>query len=206
MATRAVTQQILFHPRPIFYQELRPLCFCGLKLRKKVAECVACRQWYHWGCLGVSEKYIKAAKNWKCGYCREKPGADGMCEWKMDVSEDAKKKKKVAPARHVDDTPLARGVSDDGDEWRDVGLRAWADIVAAAKEGGKTINGKMLAMRKRAEKLVKEGGHHVVDQMSAVGLQVRGVDDTLVDDLMGQGLLPEADDPVPEIAQQDDDG
>ena len=56
------------------------------------------------------------------------------------------------------------------------------------------------------EKLVKEGGHHVVDQMSAVGLQVRGVDDTLVDDLMGQGLLPEADDSGPEIAVQDDDG
>jgi hypothetical protein len=41
---------------------------------------------------------------------------------------------------------------------------------------------------------VKEGGHHVVDEMTAVGLQLREVDDELVDDLLGQGLLDEDED------------
>ena len=50
---------------------------------------------------------------------------------------------------------------------------------------------------------MKEGGHHVVDQMGAVGLQVRGVDDA---HLLGQGLLPEEGDPAAEDGEEEDEG
>ncbi len=53
---------------------------------------------------------------------------------------------------------------------------------------------------------MKEGGHHVVDQMGAVGLQVRGVDDALIGDLLGQGLLPEEGDPAAEDGEEEDEG
>jgi hypothetical protein len=46
---------------------------------------------------------------------------------------------------------------------------------------------------------VKEGGHHVVDEMTAAGLQLREVDDELIDDLLGQGLLDEDEEQVSDV-------
>jgi hypothetical protein len=36
---------------------------------------------------------------------------------------------------------------------------------------------------------VKEGGHHIIDEMVLGDVQARGVDNTMVDDLVGLGLL-----------------
>ena len=60
-----------------------------------------------------------------------------------------------------------------------------------AKAGGRAINLEIQANKRKAQKIVKEGGHHVVDEMTAAGLQLREVDDELIDDLLGQGLLDE---------------
>ncbi len=66
----------------------------------------------------------------------------------------------------------------------------------------------MLALKKRAEKLVKESGHHIIDEMAAVGLQVRDVDQALVNDLrarmLQENLLQEEDDPDASAAENED--
>ncbi len=171
-----------------------------------MALCETCNQWYHAACIGMTLEELDAEEDWKCGYCREKPGHDGMCEWKLDIPQGKRKRSKVAPARAVADTPRARGVDPEEDDLRDAGPRSWDDAVALAKSGGKAINVKMLALRKRAEKIVKEEGHHVVDEMGAVGLQARGVDGPPIDDLIGQDMLAEDDDPEGDIAEEDDSG
>ncbi len=99
--------------------------------------------------------------------------------------------KKVAPERHIKDSPRARGVGPDDDDLLEVGPKTWQDVVELAKAGGRAINLEMQANKRKAQKIVKEGGHHVVDEMTAVGLQLREVDDELIDDLLGQGLLDE---------------
>ncbi len=62
----------------------------------------------------------------------------------------------------------------------------WQDVVELAKAGGRAINLEMQANKRKAQKIVKEGGHHVVDEMTAAGLQLREVDDELIDDLLGK--------------------
>ena len=91
---RNVTQQILFHPEQIHHQAKRPRCFCKVKNESNMALCESCGQWYHFGCLGVTEQEIEAANDWKCGYCVGKPGVDGMCEWKMAILQGNRKRKK----------------------------------------------------------------------------------------------------------------
>jgi hypothetical protein len=71
--------------------------------------------------------------------------------------------------------------------------RSWQDVIDIAKAGGRAINLEMQANKRKAQKIVRGGGHHVVDEMTAVGLQLREVDDELIDDLLGQGLLDEDD-------------
>jgi hypothetical protein len=202
-AVPLLTTHVVFHPQPIFHQAKRPRCFCGIKSEKDMALCDTCLQWFHFACLGLSGKELQAIDDWKCGYCRGKPDQDGMCEWKMPIPQGDRKRKKVAPKRHVDDTPCARGVADDQDDMRDVGPRTWDDTVADARKGGKAINVKMVALKRRAEKLVKEGGHHIVDEMGAVGLQAREVNQVLVNDLLQENLLE--DDEEPEAAAEADE-
>jgi hypothetical protein len=193
-ATDTVTDQILFHPEKLRHWEKRRRCFCKVKSEQNMTLCETCWQWYHLGCVGLSAEEAHAAVDWKCGYCIGKPGADGMCSWKLAIPQGNRKRKKVAPERDSKDTPRARGVGADEDDLQEVGPRSWQDVVDIAKAGGRAINLEMQANKRKAQKIVKERGHHVVDEMTAVGLQLREVDDELIDDLLGQGLLDEDED------------
>ena len=195
-ATGAVTNQILFHPEKLRHWEKRRRCFCKAKSEEKMMLCESCWQWYHYGCVGLSAKEAHEAVDWKCGYCRGKPGADGKCSWKLDIPQGKRKRKKVAPERHIKDSPRARGVGPDDDDLLEVGPKTWQDVIELAKAGGRAINLEMQANKRKAQKIVKEGGHHVVDEMTAAGLQLREVDDELIDDLLGQGLLDEDEEQV----------
>lgn len=198
--TKHVTDQILFHPETIYHREKRRRCFCKVKAEKEMVFCGGCSQWYHLGCVGLSEEQARAAVGWRCGYCISVPKGDGMCSWKLAIPQGDRKRKKVAPDRHKDDTPKKRGVQEHQDDFHFVGPKTWDDVKLSAREGGRQINLKMLAQKAKARKIVKEGGHHVVDEMSAAGLQAREVDDVLVDDLLGQGLLDEEDDSEDEVS------
>jgi len=201
-----LTGQVVFHPLTIVRDEKRLLCFCKKKSSSNMGFCDGCNQWYHFACLGLTVKDLERAADWRCGYCRAKPDNDGMCEWKMTIPKGPGKRAKVAPKRHFRDTPAARGAGPETVEMVQVGPVTWDDTVAEAKKGGKTINGKMLAFKKRAEKLVQEGGHHIVDEMGAAGLQARSVDQVLVNDLIQENLLRDEVEPEAEIEEEDDSG
>ncbi len=202
-ATGAVTNQILFHPEKLRHWEKRRRCFCRAKSELKMMLCETCWQWYHYGCVGLSAQEASKAAGWKCGYCLGKPGADEMCTWKLKIPQGKRKREKVASDRHIKDSPRARGVGPDDDDMLEVGPRTWQDVVELAKAGGRAINLEMQANKRKAQKIVKEGGHHVVDEMTAAGLQLREVDDELIDDLLGQGLLDE-DEEQQSAADSDD--
>jgi hypothetical protein len=198
-ATDTVTNQILFHPEKLRHWEKRRRCFCKVKSEEKMMLCETCWQWYHFGCVGLSAQEASQAVDWKCGYCLGKPVADGMCSWKLDIPQGNRKRKKVAPERHIKNSPRARGVSPDDDDLLEVGPTTWQDVIELAKAGGRAINLEMQANKRKAQKIVKEGGHHVVDEMTAAGLQLREVDDELIDDLLGQGLLDEDEEQVSDV-------
>jgi hypothetical protein len=54
------------------------------------------------------------------------------------------------------------------------------------------------------EKLVEEGGHHLVDAVGMAGLDVRAVDEAMIDEMLGAGLAEE-DEVVAEVPVAEDD-
>jgi hypothetical protein len=92
-----------------------------------------------------------------------------MCKWKLKIPQGKRKREKVAPERHIKDSPRARGVGPDDDDLLEVGPTTWQDVVEMANAGGRAINLEMQANKRKAQKIVKEGGHHVVDEMTAAG-------------------------------------
>ena len=115
--TKHVTDQILFHPETIYHREKRRRCYCKLKSELEMVFCGGCSQWYHLDCVGLSEEQARAAVDWRCGYCLSAPKGDGMCSWNLVIPQGKRKRKKVAPDRHKDDTPKKRGVQEDQDDF-----------------------------------------------------------------------------------------
>jgi hypothetical protein len=91
----------------------------------------------------------------------------------------------VPPVRNVNATPRAQGLNTDADATLD----SWGEILAYCGESGQKLNLEMRENRKKAAELVKSAGHHVGDEMSAGGLATRVVDDRLVDEFVGIGLI-----------------
>lgn len=54
------------------------------------------------------------------------------------------------------------------------------------------------------EKLVEEGGHHLVDAVGMAGLDVRAVDEAMIDEMLGAGLV-EDDEVVAEVPVAEDE-
>ncbi len=202
--SKIVSKVLLFHPDKIRRDIPRQRCFCNTKSNGQMLLCEACDEWYHFRCIGVTEEEARAADNWQCGYCVGRPDADGNRDWTLAIPQGKRKKAKVAPARNDADTPRARGVQPHGDEVVHQGPSSWADCVALAREGGRKINMTEAKYKKKAMQIVKQGGHHVVDAVTLGGVQARGVDATLVDDLIGQGMLEADEDDEADAADDDD--
>ena len=163
--------------------------------------CDGCNEWFHFDCVGITAEAAQGDDNWRCGYCRGQLGPDGKRVWNLPVPQGKRKRQKVAPTRSDADTPKQRGVNPENNEEL-VGPASWEDIVSLAREGGRKINEKEAKLKRRAAVLVKEGGHHVVDEMALGGVAARGVDNILVDDFLGLGMLE--DDDEGELADDDD--
>lgn len=187
--SKVAADVILFHPETFRHQEKRQACYCGAKSNDKMVQCDHCDEWFHCACIGVSEQQARQEENWGCGYCRAVPDADGNCTWQLEIPQGGRKRPRVAPTRNVRDTPKAKGLDVSGKDLVWVGPRNWEEVVAMAREGGRAINLEMKVQKGRAAKVVKEGGHHIVDEQTAAGLQAREVDNALVDDLLHQGML-----------------
>ena len=70
---------------------------------------------------------------------------------------------------------------------------SWDGKVKEVKELARRSAIKKRKLTEAVEQLVAEGGHHVVDAEGAAGLEMRPVDDGLVDELVGAGVVDEAD-------------
>ena len=187
--SKEVNGRILFHKEQLRHEIDRRRCFCKAKSNGKMTLCDHCNEWYHHVCLGITEDEARDLHDWRCGYCLDTAPVNGLCEWKSRIGQEGRKRPRVAPKRHISDTPRAHGVLPFGMEQVVVGPSSWGEIVALAKEEGKKIN---LAEKRRlanVAKLVKEGGHHVVDAVGAEGVEARAADSTLADELLHLGLL-----------------
>jgi hypothetical protein len=66
---------------------------------------------------------------------------------------------------------------------------SWEGKVAEIKELSRRATIKKRKLKEAVQVLVDEGGHHVMDEEGMAGLEVRGVDDGLVDEMVGAGLV-----------------
>lgn len=153
--------------------------------------CESCDEWYHLDCVGMTKQEADAAVDWECGYCQSDADEGGNREWKLEIPQGASKRKRVAKPRNDASSPKARGVKPDGDEIVEVGPTTWDACVALAQAGRKKIHEAELIYKRKASKIVKEGGHHVVDQMALGGVERQGVSNALVADLIAIGEIDE---------------
>ncbi len=70
-----------------------------------------------------------------------------------------------------------------------VGPADWAEIRQLVRDDGKKINLEEQRKKRKVEVILKEGVHHVADEMTSAGLALRAADETLADDMEGLGLL-----------------
>lgn len=117
-----------------------------------------------------------------------------MQTWNLEIPQGKRKRVRVAKPREASQTPRALGIEPFGDDLINVGPRTWDDIVLLAQEGGKKIREAEARYKRKAAALVKEGGHHIVDQMSLGGVVHQGVTKELVADLIAVGELEEEED------------
>jgi hypothetical protein len=188
-ATEQLQRVILLHPDPIRHEKERKYCFCKKNATRDMVLCDECHEWYHHTCVGLDEEQARADDDWCCGYCVGDPDESGNRTWQLEIPQNGKKRKKAAPDRNDDDTPKALGYPPEQKVKVKVGPADWAEIQAAVRDGGKKINLEEQRKKRKVEAILKEGGHHVVDEMSAAGLAQRAVDGPLVDDLEVLGLL-----------------
>lgn len=189
--TAELNSTILLHPEPIVHRVPRQRCFCHRKSDGKMCLCESCDEWYHLDCVGMTEQQAKAAVDWKCGYCRSDPDEKGNREWNLGIPQGAHKRKRVAKPRNDANSPKAKGVPTGGSEMVEQGPASWDACVALVVAGRKKIQEAELIYKRKAVKIVNEGGHHVVDQMTLGGVERQGVSHALVADLVAIGEIDE---------------
>lgn len=191
-ATRKLQSVMLFSPDPIRHERERKYCFCRTNASKEMILCDECHEWYHFKCVGMDEEAAAGDDAWQCGYCMDEADEDGNRSWKLDIPPGKRKKKRTAPERNDDETPKALGFEPEKRAKVKMGPKDWDAIKLITAEGGKKINMEEERKKKKAEKLVKELGHHIVDEMTSAGLAMRNVDGPLIDDLEELGFLDDA--------------
>lgn len=188
-ANEKLQRVFLMHPDPIRHKVERKYCICKTKADKKMVCCDECDEWFHYRCVGISEEAAKAARDWRCGYCRSNPDDEGNRTWSLKIREGKRKRKTVALVRNDDDTPKALQFDASVTNMVEVGPKSWSEIAQQTQMGARKINLEEARRRKQAKKILNEGGHHVVDEVTLGGVGPRQVDGALVDDLLELGLL-----------------
>jgi hypothetical protein len=179
---------VLFHPEPIAIELPSRMCVCGKDERKKgrktkaMTQCDECLEWFHNDCAGIRDDFNAAENDWKCEWCQDVPDREGYQRWKTD--------RKKAKKRHIRDKPKARGAQPGGEalpQWS--APRQWEDKVAEVKELARRVAIKKRKLNEAVQQLVDERGHHMVDAEGMDGLDMRPIDDGLVDEMVGAGLV-----------------
>lgn len=188
-AIKKLQRVLVMHPDPIRREVVRKYCYCKTIPNAKMILCDNCNEWYHHACVGMDEEEARAAEDWRCGYCLAEPDDEGNRKWTLPLPKVTSKRRKHPASRNDDETPCALGLDPNKRNKILVGPGSWDEIKALTRAEGQRINLEEQRKKKQALKVLGQGGHHVVDEMSSAGLSLRPVDGTLVDDLEGQGLL-----------------
>lgn len=189
-AISRLSRVVLFNPDPIC-KELPPqYCVCGQgerrggKKTKHMVQCVECWQWFHFDCVGLGDEADIDGVDWKCEWCSSAIDQNGRQRW---ISG-----RKKAKLRHFKDTPKHQGGVLGGDPpIRYSNPRSWDDKVLQVQELARRAAIKKRKLTEAVEVLVNEGGHHLVDAEGMAGLELRPVDDGMVDEMVGAGLVEE---------------
>lgn len=179
---------VLLHPDPILLELDQKLCVCRKGERKRggkdmrMIQCDDCFEWFHWDCAKLSNDFDAGEGQWICEWCTNGPDDKGYMRWKSG--------RKKAKLRHINDTPKAQGVQQ-GDEVpkRYSAPPSWEGKVEEVRELSQRQAVKKRKLRVAVQELVDGGGHHMADAEGADGLEPRAVDDGLVDEIVGAGLI-----------------
>jgi PHD-finger len=185
-AVNELRSVFLVHPDPIFTKVEGHGCYCRNKMTDQMVQCDDCWEWYHFKCVEETKENLQAIQKYICKFCRDKVDSDGWQKWLVK-----KKPKDVEYKRKIKDTPKANGVSMDSDRKECKMGSNWAELVENLQKKAVANNKKDQVQKKRAEKIIKEGGHHVVDQIASAGVRLRNVTPALIDEMEGNGLLDE---------------
>ncbi len=180
---------LLFHPKPIWMTVTRKFCRCRTDKKDDLVQCGTCLEWFHYGCVDEDVESLNLMDDFMCGWCKSPLSDKGKREWKfkrLDAAGKGRRKVPKVKARKDSKTPRALQLLDEPQE---LGPRSWDAVCAEAAVLAKQINQKDKDRKIQANRLVKKGGHHVVDQMGFGGVVPRNVDAELIADLAGAGLL-----------------
>lgn len=179
---------VLFHPDEICKAVPAKYCVCGKGERKagakslKMIQCDECLEWFHSDCAGLSDAEVDTAGDWKCEWCINGADKEGNQRW---IS--GRKRPKL---RHVNDRPVQHGAIVGHDRPQAYSApRDWEGKVAEVKELSRRKAVKKRKLEVAVQGLVDEGGHHVVDAEGLNGLVRRTVDENLVDEMVGAGMV-----------------
>lgn len=175
---------VLFHPKPLEEKLPPEYCYCkrGERLKGKnptsMVQCVGCWEWFHYDCVGVAEGTDLTNVQWKCGWCVEQPDKNGKHRW---VPPEFVKGK----LRHWKDVPrLKGGVLGGTPPQQYSSPLSWEGKVAEVQELARRAAIKKKKLTEAVEKLVEEGGHHLVDAEGMVGLESRPVTEAMIDEVI----------------------
>ncbi len=187
-AIEKLKRVVLFHPEEIVVQLGVKMCVCvkgerkGGKKTTEMTQCDECFEWFHNDCANIADGMDVANKEWKCEWCLSEVDRRGMQRWKSN--------RRRPKLRYHGDTPKQRGAKAGEDPPpRYSAPMDWAGKVAEIKEIARRAAVKKKKLKDAVEKLVDEGGHHLVDAVGMAGLELRGVDDALVDELVGANIV-----------------
>lgn len=187
-AVAKLKQVVLFHPKQICEKLPAQYCVCKKPERKKgkkskeMIQCAGCWEWFHFDCVGIADGSDVTDKDWKCEWCRDVVDTEGYQRWRSG--------RKKAKKRHHKDVPKLQGaVLGQDPPPRYSAPLTWEGKVNEVKELARRASIKKRKLTEAVEQLVDEGGHHVVDAEGMAGLELRAVDDGLVDEMVGAGLV-----------------
>jgi hypothetical protein len=191
-AVSKLKRVLLFHPKPIVEELPAQYCVCKKGERKKgkesteMVQCDGCWEWFHFDCADLKDDVDVGNEEWKCEWCLDPIDKQGFQRWR--------KGRKKAKRRHQRDMPRLNGAVLGGDPPpRHSAPPTWEGKVARVQELARRAAVKKRKLTEAVEQLVAEGGHHLVDAEGMAGLELRPVDDGVIDEMVGAGIVNDED-------------
>ena len=191
-ALEKLRRVVLFHKEPISIPKPPEYCVCrkdvdrGKGKTSSMVNCISCHDWFHFDCAGIAEDADLEGVDWKCEWCLDKHDNKGFQRWRTGRGRPKR--------RHYNDTPKSRGVALGEDARAHFSAeQTWEGKVADIKEMARRAAIKKRKLTDAAEKVMNDQAHHLTDAEGMAGLVARPVDDALVDELVGAGIVNEGD-------------